>query len=447
MIVDSSSSSPIILAMCLIGCGSAPSSDGQTEAATGSSTGEHAGSNTSSQSTVATDGTGTLGSSTAPTTAGEAGSDTTDTDAGDPCEACPTDGVLTTMCIADSCVASACESTHLLCGDACCAIETVADAPFRINGELADGTLFWGDHGGTFDEECRWYTFDGSAWTSHDASVSAYGGTRCVVSLTDDGDVHFAFQTGDPAADVPKVAMVSHASEGHAPYELYASPAAATYVFWVAEFLPHLNGLFLVTREGSGAENSFVRTADSWTPHADFVVQQANVGDQFEVALDSEGQPHVALYQDAEGCFAYASPVAAEGFEAFEAQPVDCSDVLESSMVFALDDEDEPHMLYYAQQADELRWAHRAKGEWVRVVVEAGDVLEPGAQPGSSLAIDAHQNPHVVYQRNDQISVYGQFDGVQWQLRDLSESYWSVFADRGGGVHLLNAGIHTLPLW
>ena len=108
------------------------------------------------------------------------------------------------------------------------------------------------------------------------------------------------------------------------------------------------------------------------------------------IALDSQGNPHIAYYDNLHGKLRYASR--ADG--AWTPTTVDSAGNVGGYISLQLDAMDRPRISYYDITNQDLKFAHQTGGTWtIELVDSAGDVGR-----WSSLRLDAQGDPHISYE-------------------------------------------------
>jgi hypothetical protein len=140
-----------------------------------------------------------------------------------------------------------------------------------------------------------------------------------------------------------------------------------------------------------------------------------SAGSVYSLALDSEGNPHVAFCDSITGNLRYASRSAG----AWTIETADGSAiVLGTSSSLALDDEGNPHVSYVdaaVATLETLKYARKVGGVWiVETVNDSGRVFS------SSLTLDAGGNPHIGYR------YLGPSDPPGYKYARKTGSTWSI---------------------
>jgi hypothetical protein len=125
---------------------------------------------------------------------------------------------------------------------------------------------------------------------------------------------------------------------------------------------------------------------------------QGSVGLYTSLALDSQDYPHISYYDSS----AYALKYARHDGMAWHFEVVDAGHVGQEGIgkytSLVLDAADRPHISYFDDAHNELRYAYFDGTRWLTETVDTGDYLT-GAY--TSLALDAQGRPHISYRGND----------------------------------------------
>ncbi len=167
-----------------------------------------------------------------------------------------------------------------------------------------------------------------------------------------------------------------------------------------------------------------------WTPAgwARAVVDSAgDVGASTALALDRTGQPHIAYYGDNGSGTGAMLKVARWAGAQWEIARVEDVTSTVRYIAMALDGAGRPHISYYDEWAQDLRYARWTGSAWeIQTVDSEGNV---GA--GGSLALDADDHPHISYY--DYNSVAGALQYASWD--GIAGHAWAIqVADDVGDV-------------
>ena len=147
----------------------------------------------------------------------------------------------------------------------------------------------------------------------------------------------------------------------------------------------------------------------------------SNIGEFSSIAVDSNGYPHIAYYDDAFNGLCYASKNASGWSKTF-ASGAGAAGYDEGRYVsLALDNSPNnyPHISYYDATRQELCYAHYDGSAWTYSTVDsAGDVGQ-----FSSIALDSSGYPHISYydDTNDNLK-YAYHDGSVWHTSTVDST-------------------------
>lgn len=155
---------------------------------------------------------------------------------------------------------------------------------------------------------------------------------------------------------------------------------------------------------------------------ADWLTQTVDavgdVGVHVSLALDSAGQPHLAYYDADNGALKYAYQDGSNRgqLQAWQIETVDEAGNVGQYSSLALDGQGDPHIAYYDATHKALKYARYDGSAWH---IETADGAAAGRQVGqyASLALDAFGRPYVsYYDAGDYDLRFAYFDGLSWQL-------------------------------
>ncbi len=119
------------------------------------------------------------------------------------------------------------------------------------------------------------------------------------------------------------------------------------------------------------------------------VDDSGDVGKWTSIAVDAEELPHISYFDQTNNNLKYAH----YSGDSWRIEPVDTVGVVGKYSSIGLDSSDRPHIAYYDGTYDDLMYAYNDGTAWdITVVADAGDM-------GSycSLAIDSYDRPHIAY--------------------------------------------------
>jgi hypothetical protein len=151
---------------------------------------------------------------------------------------------------------------------------------------------------------------------------------------------------------------------------------------------------------------------------AETVDAPGNVGEHSSIAVDSQGNPHIAYQDRTNSDLKYARK--SGGVWAVEV--VDSDGFLGAYASLALDSQDNPHVSYERQgNPDRLTYAHKSAGVWTIEEALNGNLLN------TSLALDSQGNPHIGYKTYVNIA-----DGDLKYARKSGGVWTSEFVESSG---------------
>lgn len=172
-----------------------------------------------------------------------------------------------------------------------------------------------------------------------------------------------------------------------------------------------LMGLFLILFVMVG-----VTEAGEWV--IETVDLAGDVGKCNSLALDSSGNPHISYYDETNENLKYAHW---DG-SVWQIETVDSVGGVNHyhyGSSLALDSSDNPHISYYDgnQFIGDLKYARWNGAAWQIETVDS----EGNVGVFNSLALDSSDNPHISYPRWD--LKYARWDGSNWQIEEVDYEY------------------------
>ena len=218
---------------------------------------------------------------------------------------------------------------------------------------------------------------DGGIWSSNDLLIKTSGGSKRVLTNSDD--------------DGTAPALVG-TSSGHL--------RAAWY---------------------NATDQSLMFAAqghNSWSSNSPITLDSGNVGEWSDLALEADGDLHLAYYDRANGAVKYAYHADADSWYTWTIETIDTVGDITTGLAaaevaaVAVDSNGTPHVAYYSAIGTQLEYAYRTGADtWVNTVLDSdGDV---GADP--SIAIDGSNVVHLVYYDTGDLTLrYNTKTGAGW---------------------------------
>jgi len=159
-----------------------------------------------------------------------------------------------------------------------------------------------------------------------------------------------------------------------------------------------------------------------------------DVGLYTSIALDSDGHPHISYYDNTYDNLKYAS----FNGSTWDISTVDSTGDVGSDTSIALDSDDHPHISYYDATNGDLNYASFNGSTWdISTVDSTGDV---GMY--TSIALDSDGHPHISYCDVTNYDLkYASFNGSTWDISTIDStgsvgSYTSIALDSDGHPHI-----------
>ena len=169
-------------------------------------------------------------------------------------------------------------------------------------------------------------------------------------------------------------------------------------------------------------------------------------GHYTSVDVDSSNTPHIGYRFYSGHSIRYASRTGGSwSISEFETDPD-----MEADISMRLDSHGLPHFSYwdgeFTGEPHDLKYAHFNGSTWATTIVDSpGDVGR-----GSSIALDSHQNPHISYYDQTNVTLkYAAFDGAAWHVQTLDNCETIAFnfrsaiaVDSRDHVHIVYSAYH-----
>ena len=164
-------------------------------------------------------------------------------------------------------------------------------------------------------------------------------------------------------------------------------------------------------------------------------IDTGDVGSWNSMALDSEGNPHIAYYDRSSRDLKYTS----SNGTSWTIETVDFADEIGRWASLALDGQDNPHIAYHDQSNNELKYARWTGSAWTFESVEPACICGHAA----SLALNSTDTPHISYSSNSNppLMYAKRIAPGSWTTEVLDASGWmngptSIAVDSKDNLHI-----------
>lgn len=183
-----------------------------------------------------------------------------------------------------------------------------------------------------------------------------------------------------------------------------------------------------------GAANGEVKTDQGISTE---IVDDSWCGIDNNIALDSNNNPHISHYDQANRDLIYSSKTNGQ----WQNEIVDSEgDVGEASGV-VIDEDENPHISYIDETNGGAKYATKIDGQWQIQVIETRDGYQAKT---TSIAIDSKGIPHVAYNLQPEnqgpaLIRYAKKDGDSWEFEDLNINGTDVnlALDKNNNAHIV----------
>jgi hypothetical protein len=170
--------------------------------------------------------------------------------------------------------------------------------------------------------------------------------------------------------------------------------------------------------------------ADGW--HTESVDTSGEVGKFTSIAVDTSFNPHISYYDDTNDDLRYAYY---DG-SSWDTGRVDYYGSVGEYTSIALDASDNPHISYYDSTNSDLKYAYYDGSSWQLESVDTTGYVGYC----TSIALDASDNPHVSYAASGDLK-YAYYDGSAWQVEYADTAmgvggYTSIGLDTSDDPHI-----------
>jgi hypothetical protein len=182
--------------------------------------------------------------------------------------------------------------------------------------------------------------------------------------------------------------------------------------------------------DGSGWQIETVTCGEGW------------YGWNSSLELDSQGYPHISYlagWPISDLMYAWH-----DGAQ-WQHETIDSQGSVGLYTSLALDRQDHPHISYYDDSAYALKYAWHDGTTWHLEVVDSGHVGQEGIGKYTSLVLDAADHPHISYFDDAHNELrYAHFDGTRWLVETVDAGYagfnTSLALDAQGRPHISYRG-------
>ena len=162
-------------------------------------------------------------------------------------------------------------------------------------------------------------------------------------------------------------------------------------------------------------------------------VDSTGGGETSDIAVDSNNRPHMIYFTNEVNGLKYAHY---DG-EQWRFEYVNPDNDIEANAQIALDSNNRPHICYHDQDTTNLKYVYYDGINWNPEMIDSD--VTCGA---TSIVVDEQDNPHICYQDNTHDTVkYAHYNGATWNKETVDSdgnvgAFPSIAIDYEGGVHI-----------
>ncbi|MCP4228689.1 MAG: hypothetical protein GY771_00890, partial [bacterium] len=166
------------------------------------------------------------------------------------------------------------------------------------------------------------------------------------------------------------------------------------------------------------------KTNMNWVVYTVDYLEESDGYTHLSLAIDRGNNPHISYYDDVKNDLKYAKWDGSEWLIEVADGAMEAESNVGQYNSIAIDDNNSPHISYHDQSENVLKYASRDEGNWEIEVVDDDGV--PGMW--SSIALDSNNHPHISYSSGYPTHnlKYARWDGSTWVIE-------TIFPERSGG--------------